>query len=746
MKKLLLTLLLLFTLGLAVNAAEVTLTLTQSNFSAGGYNAVNQSNVQDGLGFAALAYNSNGYQFNKGKGCFFMVSENNNGYVIKSITVTFANDNSRAKIKVYKSETAYSQQHESAVSGSTLVAEQTADKKSHTFDINAPYFGITNSGTKALQMSSIAVIYEKIEEVPTECPVPVFSVANGANVYPGSVISVDKKGATSCELYLGEEKLEGDSYTVPESAIGSTITLTAHSTLNVENAEPLTATASVTVTVTEAPDTDVATFDFATNGNVGTLTTPNVTLPSSDGVVIDGKTFTNGVVSFITAKPQSSSTGTKWFYDGTCRLYRDNTLKVYVKDGYYIVSATFIGATQDDRWTNLATGDVDGDWSTYENFAEDHIWTAKGQPTEVTFDAKSGRCDFVKLNIEYAKLPENFTHTFSAVNLVAGNTQDIVVPEGAPAITFTSNDENVATVEGNTITAVGGGEATITATWPANKTWNAGRTEFKVTVTKITTSVTFGQTSVILAEKTKVTQQATVNPEGLTVAYSSKNPEIATVDAETGEVKAVKAGTATITATVGNEQYATSTANYTVTVVAEGDVNKLDGEITWGEIKRSCYGWLTIPYSFKLINYDGAAIEISMQVVDAQGNPLTGLTFSQANTSRQAEAAAATIGLEGEKMVRGTMRAAGAALGTKDNANTDDLKVIVNATVGGKALQDKNSEFESAGNNATGIEDVTVEGEGEAEYFNLQGLRVAQPEAGQLYIKRQGGKAVKVRF
>lgn len=31
-----------------------------------------------------------------------------------------------------------------------------------------------------------------------------------------------------------------------------------------------------------------------------------------------------------------------------------------------------------------------------------------------------------------------------------------------------------------------------------------------------------------------------------------------------------------------------------------------------------------------------------------------------------------------------------------------------------------------------------------AEYFNLQGVRVAQPEQGQLYIKRQGGKAVKV--
>ncbi|MBP3638947.1 MAG: Ig domain-containing protein [Muribaculaceae bacterium] len=257
----------------------------------------------------------------------------------------------------------------------------------------------------------------------------------------------------------------------------------------------------------------------------------------------------------------------------------------------------------------------------------------------------------------------------------------------------------------------------------------------------------FGQASVLLAEGATATQQATVTPEGVSVTYSSSNETVATVDAETGEVTAVAAGTAEITATVAADKiHEGSTASYSVTVVAEGDVNKLEGEITWGEIKRSLYGWLTIPYSFKLINYDGAEIAISMQVVDAQGNELPGLTYSQANTPRQAEAAEVTIGLEGEKMVKGTMLAAGTALGTKDNPNSDNLKVRVNATVGGTALQDENTEIESAGNTATGIEDVTVEVEGEAEYFNLQGLRVAQPEAGQLYIKRQGGKAVKVRF
>ncbi len=45
--------------------------------------------------------------------------------------------------------------------------------------------------------------------------------------------------------------------------------------------------------------------------------------------------------------------------------------------------------------------------------------------------------------------------------------------------------------------------------------------------------------------------------------------------------------------------------------------------------------------------------------------------------------------------------------------------------------------------NTTGIEDVAVDGNEAAEYFNLQGVRVAQPEAGQIYIVRRGAKVVK---
>lgn len=49
-------------------------------------------------------------------------------------------------------------------------------------------------------------------------------------------------------------------------------------------------------------------------------------------------------------------------------------------------------------------------------------------------------------------------------------------------------------------------------------------------------------------------------------------------------------------------------------------------------------------------------------------------------------------------------------------------------------------------NNATSIDDITVDTDENApvEYFNLQGMKVSNPTAGQLLIKRQGGTVTKV--
>ncbi|MCI5768570.1 MAG: hypothetical protein MR027_06300 [Ligilactobacillus ruminis] len=46
---------------------------------------------------------------------------------------------------------------------------------------------------------------------------------------------------------------------------------------------------------------------------------------------------------------------------------------------------------------------------------------------------------------------------------------------------------------------------------------------------------------------------------------------------------------------------------------------------------------------------------------------------------------------------------------------------------------------------STGVEDITVDDQnGVAVYYNMQGVRVANPAAGGLYIKVEGKKATKV--
>ena len=49
----------------------------------------------------------------------------------------------------------------------------------------------------------------------------------------------------------------------------------------------------------------------------------------------------------------------------------------------------------------------------------------------------------------------------------------------------------------------------------------------------------------------------------------------------------------------------------------------------------------------------------------------------------------------------------------------------------------------SYNNDGSGVDEIEAEANGEAVYYNLQGVKVAEPENG-LYIKVQGNKATKV--
>ena len=567
MKKLLLTLLLLFTLGLAAQAQTTeSLTLTQETFEATGYKATESAELKDGFKYAALAYKSNGYQFNSGKRCFFMVSQNTNGYTISKVSVKFYNSKNTAKIKVYKSETAYTSQDETAVSASTLVAEQAADKKTHTFTIDEPYFGIVYSGSGALQMSSIVVEYVK-----------------GTDTRETAVLAWEP-----AELNLNL----GDEFTAP--------------------------TLSVKVNDVESADAKSAVAYTSSN--------PSLLSVAEDGTM----TLKEGVTGTAEVTASIPSTNTSFKAE-------DAIFKVKVVD------PNFTGYTALTDISELGGG------------AQGYILSKE---KEAIMGAISGKY--------YDKIA-------CAANCFTDGALTSV-PENANKVTFVSdgtgkyyiklaNGKYMKSMEAKTVSEV---ETTADATATS------------ISVSEGNISIDFGDAG--------------------TLQFNANDPRFTTYTSKQTAVQA-----------------------YIVTDASLADKPSIN--IQHG----TAAGKLIVNYSFTVKNHNGEEVKVNASV-----KGMDGVKFSEEQKTN-----APALAPGESSVISGTLKATHESL--KGNVAPT---VVLTATANGKEL----FAASQAPNKTTGIEDVTVEGEAEAEYFNLQGLRVAQPEAGQLYIKRQGGKAVKVRF
>lgn len=158
---------------------------------------------------------------------------------------------------------------------------------------------------------------------------------------------------------------------------------------------------------------------------------------------------------------------------------------------------------------------------------------------EVTVSAKVYPVTEVTLNKTSYEMTEGDEFTLTAT----------VNPENATNknVSWSSSNTSVATVDNGKVTALTTGTATITVkTEDGNKTATC-----EITVNaKVypVTGVTLNKTSYEMTEGDEVTLTATVSPENATnknVSWSSSNTSVATVD--NGKVKALKAGTATIT-------------------------------------------------------------------------------------------------------------------------------------------------------------------------------------------------------
>lgn len=200
------------------------------------------------------------------------------------------------------------------------------------------------------------------------------------------------------------------------------------------------------------------------------------------------------------------------------------------------------------------------------------------------FDLKKGdkkKNGFLQVNkVEYYEDASNKTATslsFDAPSYEISKDQTLTkVPTlkageqtlSDKTITWSSDNTEVATVDENgTVTGVGLGKANITATFAGDNDYKTSTAKYEIKV-KGAPALSFPEKSYNIFANDKFTApELTKSPADVEVKYSSSDEKVATVDASTGEVSIVGAGTTKITATsVVTDVYEVASASYDLVV------------------------------------------------------------------------------------------------------------------------------------------------------------------------------------
>lgn len=167
---------------------------------------------------------------------------------------------------------------------------------------------------------------------------------------------------------------------------------------------------------------------------------------------------------------------------------------------------------------------------------------------------------------------------------------------GMMQLSFESSNPEVATVSMRGVSPVGYGKATITCTWPGTVLWEPVSISYEVSVEapKQNVYVNFYQTEVtgFVGES----MSALPNVQMLTIdRWQSENPEVASVDEQTGQVSFLSKGTTRIFAYVNEtEEHYAATGYYTVTV------KKRTPEFSFSE--SVAYGEPNVPFTHPALN------------------------------------------------------------------------------------------------------------------------------------------------
>lgn len=189
----------------------------------------------------------------------------------------------------------------------------------------------------------------------------------------------------------------------------------------------------------------------------------------------------------------------------------------------------------------------------------------------------------------------------ATATVVSGQPMDLptlVNPNNVP-VTYSSSVPEVAAVDASTgeITLLKPGTTEISATFAGNDDYYMSTVKYtlKVNSQGNKTTLNLKAKAVIAAVGQPATVPALTVTDGLVVTYTSSNPEVATVDAVTGEITPMDEGMTTITvSTEGSLQYASAFTRCYVVVLWNADAVRCDSN---GD------GNVTITDAVKVVDY-----------------------------------------------------------------------------------------------------------------------------------------------
>lgn len=288
---------------------------------------------------------------------------------------------------------------------------------------------------------------------------------------------------------------------------------------------------------------------------------------------------TDGTIATVSYEKGSAS-APKYFSNGTSvRLYAEknsgngNSIIIKPESSVTITAIAFDYSQNKFNSGMQSIGSIDnnGNWNGSVT-GTDAIKLTNTNKTSTQIRIKS-------ITITYTKEvagPKDYEQTFADMTLEVGESKVIDLGEEHPeTFVIDAGDATIAEVvetEGVfTITGKAVGTTKVSVVWEGEG-WNGGETEFNVTVNPVLPAPELSFDKAEITEYIGSLEQdlpVLTATEGLKITYSSSNEAAATVDAQTGAVTLVAAGTTTITATSeATAEYKAGEASYILNVKA----------------------------------------------------------------------------------------------------------------------------------------------------------------------------------